>query len=449
MTAPVLHPPTDLPVEERIRRLLEHLGIDRVHVAGRLPRDWHGLATVYPKMVASLTLMGPGPVDAEVATPLETRLLVFGGDRGPAAEPVRRSMQALRGARFVTLADYSVLGWSDILADRTDQIAAAMLDFLATVSPSDRPARLASAPREGEVAGISYRIVGSGPPLVLLPLWLSPSQWEPIVGRLAERYTTITLGGPELGGVAILESRGRSGAFRRMVRALVDEAGLAPGQTVLEIGSGTGVNARWLARYTRHRSRIVGVDINRYLLREATALAAAEGLAETIEFREGSGESLPFADESFDLAMSVTVIEEVEADRLLAEMVRVTRPGGKVAVISRAMDMPFLMNAPLPDGLKAKLEVPGVIGNVSAHGCADAGLYRRFHAAGLTSVTMFPQLAAFDRSASEFVRFAEDHLVSRMAADEVRQWRSARARAEADGTFFIGFPHHAAVGTKP
>jgi hypothetical protein len=113
------------------------------------------------------------------------------------------------------------------------------------------------------------------------------------------------------------------------------------------------------------------------------------------------------------------------------------------------MDMPFLMNAPLPDGLKAKLEVPGVIGNVSAHGCADAGLYRRFHAAGLTSVTMFPQLAAFDRSASEFVRFAEDHLVSRMAADEVRQWRSARARAEADGTFFIGFPHHAAVGTKP
>ena len=440
---------SDLPVEERLRRLFEHLGIDRAHVAGRLPRDWHGLATLYPKMVASLTLIGPGPVDAEVAGPLATRLLVFGGDHGPAAEPVRRAMDALPGARFVVLDGYSVLGWSDIIADRTEQIAAAMLDFLATVSPGERPLSVPSARQEGEVAGISYRLVGAGPPLVLLPLWLSPSQWEPVVARLGERYATITLGGPALGGVALLESRGRSAAFRRMVRTLVDEAGLAPGQAVLEVGSGTGVNARWLAAHTRRESRIVGVDINRYLLREATALAAAEGLAGTLEFREGSGESLPFADASFDLAMSVTVIEEVDADRMLAEMVRVTRRGGKVAVISRAMDTPFQMNVVLPAALKAKVEAPGVIGNVSAHGCADASLYRRFHGAGLAGVRMFPQLAAFDRSASEFVRFMEDHLVAHLAADEVEQWRAARAHAEADGTFFMGFPHHAAVGTKP
>jgi hypothetical protein len=41
---------------------------------------------------------------------------------------------------------------------------------------------------DGEIAGISYRIRGAGPPLVLLPMFLAPSQWEPLVPRLSERY---------------------------------------------------------------------------------------------------------------------------------------------------------------------------------------------------------------------------------------------------------------------
>ena len=58
------------------------------------------------------------------------------------------------------------------------------------------PSRIASLREgEGEIAGISYRIRGVGPPLVLLPMFLAPSQWEPLVPRLSERYCTITLGG--------------------------------------------------------------------------------------------------------------------------------------------------------------------------------------------------------------------------------------------------------------
>jgi hypothetical protein len=63
---------------------------------------------------------------------------------------------------------------------------------------------------EGEVAGITYRVRGSGPPLVLMPLDLTPSQWEPLIEPLRTRYCTICLGGPLLGVVAILEARGRS-----------------------------------------------------------------------------------------------------------------------------------------------------------------------------------------------------------------------------------------------
>jgi SAM-dependent methyltransferase len=108
-------------------------------------------------------------------------------------------------------------------------------------------------------------------------------------------------------------------------------------------------------------------------------------LGSAIEFREGNAQSMPLADDSFDVAVSVTVIEEVDADRMLAEMVRVTKPGGRVAVVARAIDMPFFRHLPLSPDLKVKVESTG--GGVAAQGCADASLYKRMRQAGLTQVT--------------------------------------------------------------
>ncbi len=99
--------------------------------------------------------------------------------------------------------------------------------------------------------------------------------------------------------------------------------------------------------------------------------------------------------------MSVTVIEEVDADAALAEMIRVTRPGGTIGVIVRAKDIPYFVNLPLDDALKAKVQHPSAQGgNAAEDGCADAGLYRRFQTSALTDVKMFPYLAAFNE---EFV----------------------------------------------
>ena len=123
-----------------------------------------------------------------------------------------------------------------------------------------------------------------------------------------------------------------------MVRTLLQEAQLHPGEAVLEVGCGTRVLDRWLAHRTAKAHRVTGVDINPYLLQESSALARQEGLGGEIEFREGNAESLPFSDNTFDVTMSVTVIEEVGADRMLAEMVRVTKPGGRVAVAARRVE---------------------------------------------------------------------------------------------------------------
>ena len=113
------------------------------------------------------------------------------------------------------------------------------------------------------------------------------------------------------------------------------------------------------------------------------------------------------------------------------------------------MDMPFLMNLRLPAELQAKVATPGALGSVSARGCADASLYQRFHQAGLTQVKMFPQLPAFDGSEPNMLQFMQNGLLGKLTQEEARQWQSARAQAEAEGTFFMTWPHHCAVGTKP
>jgi len=148
---------TTLSVEERLRQLLRHLGIDQAHFACRLAQDWTGLAAKYPEMISSLTVVG-GSFDPRMAEHLAAKLLLVMGDHGPTAEAVRDSMSRLPGARLVTLRDYEVRAWSDVAAERANELGGAMLEFLA---PMTAPASSGIVPLpegEGEIAGISYRI---------------------------------------------------------------------------------------------------------------------------------------------------------------------------------------------------------------------------------------------------------------------------------------------------
>jgi SAM-dependent methyltransferase len=228
---------------------------------------------------------------------------------------------------------------------------------------------------------------------------------------------------------------------------MIDAVQLRPGEVVLEAGCGSGVLARWLARYTSQANRIIGVDVNRYLLREANTLAVQERLADIITFQEGDAEALPFPDNHVDLALSFTVLEEGNADRMLAELIRVTKPGGRVAVMVRALDIPWVVNVPLPREVKTKAETPH--GFVGAQGCADASLYRRLHQAGLTQVQMFPQFAASDQAETAQAQFAQGAILGALTAEETQEWHVGMAQAVADGTYFIAQPFHCAVGTKP
>ena len=407
------------------------------------------MAANYPEAVASLTLVCPLGFDSQALAPLADRLLVFNGDRGASTDTINRNMEGLPSASTVILNDCAYPdNYNDLAVFRGNDIAPAMLGFLAGVDTQGGPAHAAPPVEEGEADGVYFRVQGSGPPLVLLPLGAAPSQWGPLQETLSERYCVVSMTGPALGMVASLEGRGRTPGYLSAVGRLLDEAEIKTGETVLEVGCGTGVLCRWFARERASNNPVTGMDVNAFFLREAAEIARREGIEGFVNFREGSAESLPFDDNSFDVTFSSTVIQRVNADLMLPEMVRVTKPGGRVAVLGHAHDMNRWVNLPLRSELKNRIESPPWVED-RGHpmGCDDASLYQRFSGLGLRDLKMFPFISTFsDRMRLQFL---QGGILPTLTPEEVEEWRGAVEQAETDGTFFISTPFHCAVGTKP
>lgn len=106
-------------------------------------------------------------------------------------------------------------------------------------------------------------------------------------------------------------------------RTVLDRLGVSTGRA-LDIGCGAGFISEELAR---SGFTATGLDPSTVAIEAARSHAAAAGLA--IEYVVGTGEALPFADSSFDLAFCCDVLEHVsDLDRVVSETARVLRPGG-------------------------------------------------------------------------------------------------------------------------
>ena len=109
---------------------------------------------------------------------------------------------------------------------------------------------------------------------------------------------------------------------------------VSTGNQVLDVGCGTGDNARVIAKIVGSSGRIVGVDNREEMVTEARHRSAH--IAPSTEFVVADGLALPFENDSFDAARTDrTLLHVRDREAVIAEMARVVRPGGILAIVGR------------------------------------------------------------------------------------------------------------------
>ena len=130
----------------------------------------------------------------------------------------------------------------------------------------------------------------------------------------------------------------------------VRHARLRPGEMVLDVGCGAGIDTLLAARAVGPAGRVIGLDMTPAMVERTRRHAADAGL-DNVEAREGLMEALPLADASVDVVVSNGVLNlSTRKSRALAEMLRVLRPGGRLAladlVVTQALPEEVLRSAP-------------------------------------------------------------------------------------------------------
>jgi ubiquinone/menaquinone biosynthesis C-methylase UbiE len=222
------------------------------------------------------------------------------------------------------------------------------------------------------------------------------------------------------------------------------------GHHLLDVGCGTGDDVRTLAQMVGKTGRVVGVDSSETMLQEARQRADGTGLS--IEFRVGNAQQLDFADNTFDGCRAERTFQHLDNPRqALAEMIRVTRPGGRIVVLD-------------PDRETRVVDVEDrlLTRKILNYGCDSSGngwmgrqLLRLFKEAHLTDIAVFAEnfMMTDDPLADHLFRLREMTKRAQTAGvvseTEANQWVEQLEQAQQAGQFFFATTVFFVSGRKP
>jgi ubiquinone/menaquinone biosynthesis C-methylase UbiE len=192
--------------------------------------------------------------------------------------------------------------------------------------------------------------------------------------------------------VSRLEIRGRHRFFREVLGEYLDAMGVDLADTVLDMGCGTGVAARTIARRANFSGRVTGIDLSPYLVRTARRLADEEGLGSRVEFLPGDTRQLDIHDGNFDAVVAHTLVSHVEVPlTVIKEAGRVVKPGGPIAIFDG--DYASLTFA-LDDPVQSKRYDEALINAVVTSPRVMRQMPRLIQQAGLELIAAFPNVLA-------------------------------------------------------
>lgn len=158
-------------------------------------------------------------------------------------------------------------------------------------------------------------------------------------------FDRVDQAGAPQGYVECLDVQYATDFTRQYKQRTIELLTLQPGQQVLDIGCGTGEEVRAMAGLVAPGGLVTGLDYSQVMIDEAEQ--RSQGSQLPIRFMQGNIHDLPFADNSLDRCRADRAFMHLEApEQALAEMLRVTRPGGYILIVepdhlARVIDTPY------------------------------------------------------------------------------------------------------------
>jgi SAM-dependent methyltransferase len=248
-----------------------------------------------------------------------------------------------------------------------------------------------------------------------------------------------------------LEARGNHPRFIEMMEEYFEAMSIDSAATVVDLGCGTGVATRTIARRKGFSGRVTGIDRSPYLTAMAGRLASEEGLGSAVEFRTGDSQSLNLPDASYDAVVAHTLISHVE-DQLavVKEIARIVKPGGKVGIFDG--DYASLTFG-TGDPVKAKAMDDIIINALVTNPRVMREMPRLLSEAGLALIASFAHVVA-DIGKADFFAPAVESLAKllpksgAMSESGARAWVDALMKQSDEGTYFGASNFYSYVATR-
>ena len=245
--------------------------------------------------------------------------------------------------------------------------------------------------------------------------------------------------------IEVLEIAKRLPGFPAAKAQLLDRLLTEDATSALDVGCGYGADVLELAKRLRPRGHAVGVDISEAMINEAQRRTAA--IDRTVSFQVADALALPFADNKFEICRTETVLQHLaDPQRAVTEMVRVTRPGGRVGALELDQETMFIDH---PD-IELLDTLRDSITGAMVQSAIGRQVPRLFVEAGLTDVRTAPHVIVGDARAW---RLQLAHQVTELChhgaitAERASQWWSSIDAAAAAGHFTGGITAFVVSGT--